>query len=106
MFANPVAAHHAAEAYGIAVLTIVLNNHRYGAVSDSVTGLYPTGYAAKSEAVPLTELSPSPDFRLVAESCRAWAESVTDPSELAGAIERAIAQVGMGRQAVLDVHIA
>jgi acetolactate synthase-1/2/3 large subunit len=105
MFANPVAAHHTCEAHGIAVLTVVVNNHRYGAVSDSVTGMYPTGYAAKADAVPLTELSPSPDFRLVAESCRAWAETVTDPSELRAAIERAIAQVEAGRQAVLDVHI-
>jgi acetolactate synthase-1/2/3 large subunit len=106
MFANPVAVHHVGEVHGIAVLTVIVNNHRYGAVSDSVTGLYPTGYAAKADAVPLTELSPSPDFRLAAESCRAWAETVTDPAELRGAIERAIIQVESGRQAVLDVHIA
>jgi acetolactate synthase-1/2/3 large subunit len=105
MFANPVAAHHTCEAYDIAVLTVIVNNHRYGAVSDSVTGMYPTGYAAKADAVPLTELSPSPDFRLVAESCRAWAETVTEPSELRAAIERAVTQVEAGRQAVLDVHI-
>jgi acetolactate synthase-1/2/3 large subunit len=106
MFANPVAAHHTCEAHGIAVLTLIVNNHRYGAVSDSVTGMYPTGYAAKADAVPLTDLSPTPEFRLVAESCRAWAETVTDPSELRAAIERAITQVEAGRQAVLDVHIA
>ncbi len=106
MFANPVAAHHTAEAHGIAVLTVILNNHGYGAVSDSVTGLYPTGYAAKADAVPLTELSPTPDFKLVAESCRAWAETVSTADQLPGAIERALAQVDAGRQAVLDVHIA
>ena len=80
LFANPVAAHHVAEAHGIAVLTVILNNAGYGAVQQSVTGLYPTGYAAKADVVPLTSLSPSPDFRLVAESCRAWAETVTDPT--------------------------
>lgn len=105
-FANPVAAHHVAEVHGIAVLTVILNNARYGAVRDSVTGLYPTGYAAKAEQVPLTELSPSPDFRLVAESCRAWAETVTEATALPAALRRALAEVDAGRQAVLDVHIA
>ena len=105
-FANPVAAHHVAEVHGIAVLTVILNNAGYGAVRDSVTGLYPTGYAAKAERVPLTDLSPAPDFKLVAESCRAWAETVTAAADLPGAIERAMAEVDAGRQAVLDVHIA
>ena len=105
LFANPVAAHHVAEAHGIAVLTVILNNSGYGAVQQSVTGLYPTGYAAKADVMPLTSLSPSPDYRLVAESCRAWAETVTRPDELGGALQRAIEQVDAGRQSVLDVHI-
>jgi acetolactate synthase-1/2/3 large subunit len=105
LFANPVAAHHVAEVHGIAVLTVILNNAGYGAVQQSVTGLYPTGYAAKADVVPLTSLSPSPEFRLVAESCRAWAETVTTTDDLAGALLRAIEQVDGGRQAVLDVHI-
>ena len=82
LFANPVAAHHVGEVHGIAMLTVILDNAGYGAVQQSVTGMYPDGYAAKADAVPLTTLAPSPDFRLVAESCRAWAETVTDASEL------------------------
>ena len=105
MFANPVAVHHTAEVHGIAVLALILNNSGYGAVRHSVTDLYPTGYAAKADRMPLTELSPSPHFRLVAESCRAWAETVTTASELDGAITRAIDQVESGHQAVLDIHI-
>jgi acetolactate synthase-1/2/3 large subunit len=107
MFANPVACHHVAEAHGIAVLTVILNNAGYGAVRFSVKDLYPTGYAAKADDVPLTGLSPTPDFAKVAESCRAYAETVTDPAELPGALERAIDQVTTHhRQAVLDVHVA
>lgn len=105
MFANPVAAHHTAEAHGIATLTVILNNAGYGAVAQSVTGLYPTGYAAKADVVPLTGLAPSPDFRLVAASCRAWAEAVTDAAALPDALDRALAVVAGGRQAVLDVRI-
>jgi acetolactate synthase-1/2/3 large subunit len=106
VFANPVAAHHVGEAHGVAVLTVILNNAGYAAVQQSVTGLYPTGYAAKADVVPLTALSPSPDFKLVAESCRAWAETIKTASELPGALQRALAQVDAGRQAVLDVHIS
>jgi thiamine pyrophosphate-dependent acetolactate synthase large subunit-like protein len=55
--------------------------------------------------VPLTSLSPSRNFKLVAESCRAWAATVTDLGELPTALRNAIEQVDAGRQAVLDVHI-
>lgn len=105
MFANPVAAHHTAEAHGIAVLTVILNNAGYGAVEQAVAGLYPTGYAAKADAMPLVGLSPSPTFELVAKACRAWAETVTDAAALPDALARAIAVVDEGRQAVLDVRI-
>ena len=105
LFSNPVAAHHVAEVHGIPVLTVILNNAGYAAVQQSVTGLYPTGYAAKADVVPLTSLSPAPEYRLVAESCRAWAETVSRAEDLAGALTRALEQVDAGRQAVLDVHI-
>ena len=92
MFANPVACHHVAEAHDIAVLTVVLNNAGYGAVRQSVLGLYPTGYAAKADVVPLTSLTPTPDFAQVARACRAHAETVTDGAELPAALARAIAR--------------
>ena len=43
LFANPVACHHVAEAHGIPVLTIVLNNAGYGAVRHSVRRPLPDG---------------------------------------------------------------
>ncbi len=106
MFANPVACHQVAEANGIAVLVIVLNNAGYGAVRSSVLGLYPTGYAAKFDDMPLTGLAPSPDFAQVAAASRAHAETVADGRDLAGALERALHAVTVDRrQALLDVHI-
>ncbi len=107
MFANPVACHHVAEAHDIAVLTVVLNNSGYGAVRHSVLDLYPTGYAAKADDVPLTALSPTPDFAQVARACRAHAETVTDGADLPAALARAIHVVDVEhRQALLDVHVA
>ncbi len=107
MFANPVACHHVAEAHNIAVLVVVLNNAGYGAVRHSVRDLYPTGYAAKADEMPLTGLSPSPDFAQVARACRAHAETVTDGPALPAALGRAIHVVTVEhRQALLDVHVA
>jgi acetolactate synthase-1/2/3 large subunit len=106
IFANPVACHQVAEANDIAVLAVVLNNSGYGAVRHSVLDLYPHGYASKGETVPLTELSPSPDFARVAEACRAHAETVVDANDLAAALERAVRAVTVERrQALLDVRI-
>lgn len=106
MFSNPVACHHVAEAHDLPVLTVVVNNGGYGAVRMGVKDLYPTGYATKGHDIPLTSLSPSPEFRLVAESCRAYAETVTIRSELPMALERALEQVTvLRRQALLDVRV-
>jgi acetolactate synthase-1/2/3 large subunit len=107
MFANPVACHQVAEAYGIPVLTVVLNNGEWGAVRHSILDLYPHGYAAKSDDVPLTRLSPSPDYARVAEASRAHAETVTDADDLPAALARGLtAVVDEGRQALLDVVVA
>ena len=106
MFANPVACHQVAEAHDIAVLTVVLNNGGYGAVAQSVLGMYPSGYASKSDDVPLTQLAPSPDFAKVAEASRAHAETVASAADLDAAIARAIRVVTEDRrQALLDVRI-
>jgi len=106
LFANPVACHQVAEAYDIAVLTIVFNNAGYGVVGQSVLGMYPQGYAAKQDDIPLTRLLPCPDFVKIAEASRAFAERVDHADELPAALERAIHAVTVeGRQALLDVRV-
>jgi acetolactate synthase-1/2/3 large subunit len=107
MFANPTACHQVMEAYGIAVLIIILNNAEWGAVRNSVQGLYPKGYATKTNRMPLTALAPSPDFSKTAEASRAWARRVSDPEQLPGLLEEAIRTVTEERRpALLDVQIA
>ncbi len=91
MFANPVACHQIAEALALPVLVLVLNNQEWGAVRQSVIGIYPDGYAARTNQVPLVSLEPTPDFTKVAEASRAWAARVDAadklPSVLAAALE-------------------
>jgi len=107
MFANPVACHQIAEALELPVLLLVLNNAEWGAVRQSVLGLYPGGYAAKANTVPLTSLQPVPDFTKVAEASRAWARRVEQGDELPAALAEAIRQVTeQRRHALLDIRIS
>lgn len=106
MFANPTVCHQIAEALGLPVLVLVLNNGEWGAVRASVTGLYPDGYAARANEMPLTALKPSPDFTLTAAASRAWSRRVTAPDELPEALAAALKVVREDRrQALLDIKV-
>ncbi|ASM74867.1 MULTISPECIES: thiamine pyrophosphate-requiring protein [Roseobacteraceae] len=106
MFANPVACHQIAEALGLSLIVIVLNNAEWGAVRSSVVDIYPDGHAARANAVPLTDLSPSPDFVKVAEASRAWARHVSDADGFEAALAEAQAHVTAKRGlALIEVAI-
>jgi len=106
MFANPVACHQIAEAMELPVLLVIVNNSEWAAVRYSVLGMYPDGYAAKANRMPLTSLQPSPDFTKVAEASRAYAVKVSDPAELPRELEKAIRHIEEKRtMALVEVTI-
>ena len=106
MFANPVACHQIAEAMGLPVLILVLNNAEWGAVRQSVLGVYPDGYAAKANVMPLVSLAPSPDFTKVAEASRAWTARVDDGEALAETLAAAIRHIEETRtHALVEIRI-
>ena len=107
MFANPVACHQIAEAMGLPVLVLVLNNREWGAVRQSVLGIYPDGHAARTNRMPLTSLEPTPDFTLVARASRAWTASVDQAADLPSVLEAAIRHVTTQRtQALVEIRVA
>jgi acetolactate synthase-1/2/3 large subunit len=103
MFGNPTPFHYIAQAMDLPLLTIVQNNSRWQAVDASTRAVFPNGYAAALDTMPIVDLSPSPDFCKVAEASGAYAERVTDPVALPAAIGRALEKVAGGQQALLDV---
>lgn len=106
IFANPVACHQIAEARGLSIIVIVLNNAGWGAVRDSVRGLYPGGAAARANAAPLTDLSPSPDFTQIARASRAWACQVAAADAFEAALQEALAHTRADRGlALIEVAI-
>lgn len=107
IFSNPVACHQIAESLGLPVLVLVLNNREWGAVRRSVLGVYPDGYAARTNSMPLTSLEPTPDFTKVAAASRAWTASVERGADLPAVLAEAIDQVTVSRrQALVEIGIA
>ena len=79
---------------------------RASMIRRSVLGLYPDGHAARTNAMPLTQLSPAPDFTLVAQASRAWARSVQDGRDLPAALQAALDHIRTTRSlALLDVRV-
>jgi acetolactate synthase-1/2/3 large subunit len=105
LFANPVACHQLAEALDLPILTIVLNNGMWNAVHKTTRMVYPEGFAARSNEMPLTSLRPAPDYAMIARASRGHAERVESPDELPGAFTRALDAARQGRQALLDVVV-
>jgi len=105
MFANPVACHQIAEALELPLLVIILNNAEWAAVRHSVLDIYPDGYASRTNAMPLTGLSPIPDFVKVAEASRAWARRIDSADELAQGLADALEHIKTTKtMALLDVR--
>ncbi|MCC2613959.1 thiamine pyrophosphate-requiring protein [Neorhizobium sp. Rsf11] len=107
MFSNPVACHQIAEAMEIPLLVLVLNNVEWGAVRQSVLGVYPDGFAAKTNSMPLVSLVPTPDFTQVAAASRAWTAKVERAEDLGAVLEAAIEHVTVKKtQALVEIRIA
>jgi acetolactate synthase-1/2/3 large subunit len=103
MFGNPVPFHFVAQAEKLPTLTIVANNHQWLAVRASTLGVYPDGAASKANVMPITELSPSPQFEKVIEACGGYGEKVEAAHDLKGALKRTLDKVRSGTPALLNV---
>jgi acetolactate synthase-1/2/3 large subunit len=107
IFANPIACHMAAMAYRLPVLTVLFNNGVWQAVRRATLAMYPDGDAARSNAMPFTQLSPAPDYAAIARAHGCWGERVEDGAALSDAIERALRAVRDERlPALLEVVVA
>ena len=101
IFSNPVACHQIAEALGLPILVLIVNNSEWGAVRQSVLSIYPDGFASKTNRMPLTSLEPSPDFARIAEASRAWSATVEDGTALPGVLADAIKHIETTRTLAL-----
>jgi acetolactate synthase I/II/III large subunit len=108
-FSAPDSVYAVAQQYQIPVLTVVLDNGGWQAVKSAVQRVYPKGIAAETDQFQSRLTSgrqgEQRDFSAVARAFGAHGECVTEPEDLAAAIDRALAALADGRAAVLHVQV-
>jgi acetolactate synthase-1/2/3 large subunit len=107
VFSCPTASLWAASAYQAPFLVIIFNNAQYQAPKEALRRAYgQASFSVKTGRWVGMDITPPPDYALVAQACRAYGQTVTEPEALPSALRTALEQVRQGRPAVLDVHIA
>jgi acetolactate synthase-1/2/3 large subunit len=101
MYGVPTASHWIGTKYDLPVLYLVWNNVQLGAVAGTARGLFPNGWAAKTNPTILSDLSPSVRFEQVVEACDGYGQRVEDPAEVPAALERALYAVRVERRQAL-----
>jgi acetolactate synthase-1/2/3 large subunit len=108
-FSSPDSVYAVAQQYQIPILTIVLDNGGWQAVKSAVQRVYPKGVAAETDQFQSRLRSgrqgEARDFSGVGRAFGAHGECVTEPDDLASAIDRCLAALNDGKAAVLHVHV-
>jgi acetolactate synthase-1/2/3 large subunit len=108
-FSSPDSVYAVAQQYQIPIFTVVLDNGGWQAVKSAVQRVYPKGVAAETDQFQSRLRSgrqgEARDFSGVAQAFGAHGECVTEPDDLAKAIDRCLAALDDGKAAVLHVHI-
>lgn len=103
-FCNPEAVFAVASRYRLPIFTLVLDNGGWAAVKEATLRMHPEGEAKRLGAFQ-SQLAPGMSFAKIAEAAGAHGETVSEPSEVAGAIRRCLDEVRRGRSALLHAHI-
>jgi acetolactate synthase I/II/III large subunit len=105
MFGNPQVVTWASKFHKAPVLFIISNNRGYSTGTTQVLRSYPEGYAAKTQDVTGGWFDPCPNYSGEAAASGAYGEKVTDPDQVAPAIQRGLRAVLEGAPAVLDMWL-
>jgi acetolactate synthase-1/2/3 large subunit len=105
IFSNPEAALWTSRKYGAPILYIVNNNNKYAAVEDNLAAYGGAASYAGRAGFNGSDLTPSPDFAMIAKAMGAHGEKVTEPDKLPAALRRCLEAVKGGQSAVLDTVI-
>ena len=108
-FSSPDSVYAVAQQYQIPIFTVVLDNGGWQAVKSATQRVYPKGVAAETDQFQSRLMSGRQgerrDFSEVAKAFGAYGECVTEPDELAAAIDRCLAALDDGKAAVLHVQV-
>jgi acetolactate synthase-1/2/3 large subunit len=107
IFGCPTPAFWASSVYHLPFLCVVLNNEGYSAVRMSLRETFgKDNYGERDGFSAGMDISPSPDYAMIARACGCYGETLTEPKEVKSALRRAIEQVRAGKTALLDARIS
>ena len=108
-FSSPDSVYAVAQQYQLPVFTVVIDNGGWQAVKSAVQRVYPKGTAAETDQFQSRLTSgrqgEARDFSAVGRAFGAHGECVSEPDQLAAAIDRCLAAIDDGKAAVLHVHV-
>ncbi len=104
VFGCPTAALWAASKYGAPFLTVIFNNGKYYAPQKAHRMTYGyDSFSEKSGSWAGYDITPPPDYALIATACGAQGKTVTEPDELKPALVSALDEVRRGQPVVVNV---
>ena len=103
-FCNPESVYAVSSQYRLPIFTLVLDNGGWAAVKEATLRMHPDGDAKRLDAYQ-SQLAPGMAFAKIAEAAGAYGETLSEPSEVPGAIRRCLDEVRGGRSALLHAHI-
>jgi len=101
----PVAALWSSTSYKAPFLAVIFNNQSYGAIRTVVERMSETQLSDEMGYVAGTDISPPPEYALVAQACGGYGRTVVEPADVLPALKEALVEVRGGKLAVVDVRL-
>ncbi|MFC1932379.1 thiamine pyrophosphate-requiring protein [Chloroflexota bacterium] len=106
LFGCPTETLWAADVYHAPFLCIIFNNEGYNAVRTHLRNAFgKDNFAEKDSFFAGLDITPPPNYALIAQASNAYGETVQEPSDVKTALRRALERVKSGKAAVLDIRI-
>jgi acetolactate synthase I/II/III large subunit len=104
-FSTPTSVYAVAQAHGLAIFTVVLDNGGWQAVKEATLRVHPQGFAAQSKDFHAKLEGEHRHFEMVGAAFGAHAERVNQVEDLKPAIERSLQALDHGQSVVMVVSI-
>ena len=104
LFSNPMVGHWVADAHKLPILTIIINNSRYGAVRSATMSMFKDGVAGEDDGRFMADLERTPAFEVAITAQGGHGERVENAADLPAALQRAREiVVNERRQALVNI---
>jgi acetolactate synthase-1/2/3 large subunit len=101
----PISALWSATSYKAPFLSVIFDNQSYGAIRAIVERMSESHLTDEMGFVSGVDISPPPDYALIAQACGGWGRRVDEPEDVLPVLKEAMREVQGGRAAVVDVML-